>query len=94
MGHAAKDVIVRDRVIVNGTTPRFLAKGDRSQLHLVLHNVEGPQGDYDLQLTSSLGNEGKGSITTAQKLNRQTGCRSKTHHTASRSRPTRLAKRW
>ena len=68
MGHASKDVIVRDRVIVNGTTPRFLAKGDRSQLHLVLHNVEGPQGDYDLELSSSLGTDGNGSITSAQNL--------------------------
>ncbi len=66
MGHAAKDVFVRDRVIVTGTTPRFLAKGDRSQLHLVLHNVEGPQGEYDLQLTSALGRDG--AITKAQNL--------------------------
>ncbi len=68
MGHAAKDVIIRDRVIVSGTTPRFLAKGDRSQLHLVLHNVEGPKGEYDLQLTSALGNKGSGSITPPQNL--------------------------
>ncbi|MCP4934652.1 MAG: alpha-2-macroglobulin family protein [bacterium] len=66
MGHAAKDVIVRDQVIVTGTTPRFLTKGDHSQLHLVLHNVEGSQGDYDLQLTSALGNEGEGTITASQ----------------------------
>ena len=71
MGHAARDVIVRDRVIVNGTTPRFLAKGDRSQLHLVLHNVEGPQGDYDLELTSALGLDG--TITRAQKLSFRLG---------------------
>lgn len=68
MGHAAKDVFVRDRVIVTGTTPRFLAKGDRSQLHLVLHNVEGPQGAYDLQVSSSLDVENGGLITKAQNL--------------------------
>jgi uncharacterized protein YfaS (alpha-2-macroglobulin family) len=73
MGHASKNVIVRDRVIVTGTTPRFLARGDRSQLHLVLHNVEGPDGTYDLELTSVLGPDANGSITPARKLTFELG---------------------
>lgn len=73
MGHASKDVIVRDRVIVTGTTPRFLANGDTSQLHLVLHNVEGPEGAYNLEITSSLGTNSWARITTAQKLNFRLG---------------------
>lgn len=64
-GHASQDVIVRDPVIVMGTAPRFLKKGDRSQLHLTLHNVEGPGGLYELGLTSEgLAQE----ITRPQKL--------------------------
>ncbi len=76
MGHAAKDVIIRDRVIVSGTTPRFLSMGDRSQLHLVLHNVEGPSGAYQLELTSSLINNHNGlagSITKTQNLDLNLG---------------------
>jgi len=50
VGHAAKDVIVRDAVVVQPTVPRFLAMGDRSRLHFALDNVEGPAGDYALDL--------------------------------------------
>jgi uncharacterized protein YfaS (alpha-2-macroglobulin family) len=65
MGHAATDVIVRDPVIVIGTAPHFLKIGDRSQLHLALHNVEGPAGEYQLALSSGgLAKE----ITGAQSL--------------------------
>ena len=53
-GHASRDVVIRDRVIVTGTVPRFLASGDRSQLHMVLHNVEGPAGNYELEISSHM----------------------------------------
>ena len=73
VGHAASDVIVRDRIIVSGTTPRFLSNGDRSQLHLVMHNVEGQSGTYDLEISSSLGTAEGSSITKAQNLKFELG---------------------
>lgn len=49
-GHADREVIVRDAVVIQPTAPRFLALGDRSQLHFALDNVEGPAGDYKVEL--------------------------------------------
>ncbi|MCA3555531.1 alpha-2-macroglobulin [Aestuariivirga sp.] len=46
VGHASKDVIARDPVVVSGTLPRFLAVGDSSQLRFDIVNAEGPAGDY------------------------------------------------
>ena len=51
-GHGVADVFVRDPVVIAGTTPRFLARGDRSNLHLSFDNVEGPAGTYKLQVES------------------------------------------
>jgi uncharacterized protein YfaS (alpha-2-macroglobulin family) len=48
VGHAAKDVIARDPVVVSGTMPRFLSVGDSSQLRFDIVNAEGPAGDYTL----------------------------------------------
>jgi alpha-2-macroglobulin len=48
VGHASKDVIARDPVVVSGTMPRFLAVGDSSQLRFDIVNAEGPAGDYTL----------------------------------------------
>ena len=48
VGHASKDVIARDPVVVSGTLPRFLAVGDSSQLRFDIINAEGPAGDYTL----------------------------------------------
>jgi len=50
VGGAEATVIVRDPVVATGTLPRFLALGDRSQLHIDLDNVEGEAGDYRLDL--------------------------------------------
>lgn len=50
VGHAARDVVVRDAVVVQPTAPRFLALGDRSTLHFALDNVEGAAGDYRVEL--------------------------------------------
>ncbi len=49
-GHADREVVVRDAVVIQPTAPRFLALGDRSQLHFALDNVEGPAGDYKVEL--------------------------------------------
>jgi uncharacterized protein YfaS (alpha-2-macroglobulin family) len=50
VGAASADVLVRDAVVVTGTLPRFLNVGDRSRLHVALDNVEGPAGDYAVDL--------------------------------------------
>ena len=46
LGHAAQDVIVRDPVALTASGPRFLTLGDKAQLQLSVHNVEGPAADY------------------------------------------------
>ncbi|MFH6781836.1 MULTISPECIES: alpha-2-macroglobulin family protein [Methylobacterium] len=46
VGAASAEVVIRDPVVASGTLPRFLAIGDRSRLHVALDNVEGPAGDY------------------------------------------------
>lgn len=55
LGHASTDVIVRDKVVILATLPRFLAAGDRSTLNLDLTNVEAPAGDFRLDVTASGG---------------------------------------
>ncbi|WP_342359088.1 MG2 domain-containing protein [Terrarubrum flagellatum] len=47
---AQTDVIIRDPVVLLGTLPRFMSVGDRSRFHLAIDNVEGPAGDYVLDV--------------------------------------------
>jgi hypothetical protein len=56
VGAATKDVIIRDPVVVQATAPRFLAEGDKSRFHLQIDNIEGPAGDYalDIEVTGGL----------------------------------------
>lgn len=49
VGHGTADVIVRDRVAITASGPRFLTLGDEARLEVDLHNVEGAAGP--LQLT-------------------------------------------
>ncbi|MEP9355278.1 alpha-2-macroglobulin [Xanthobacter sp. KR7-65] len=53
LGHASADVVVRDKVVMLATLPRFLAAGDRSSLTLDLTNVEGAAGDYRLDVSAT-----------------------------------------
>jgi uncharacterized protein YfaS (alpha-2-macroglobulin family) len=55
VGAATKDVIIRDPVVVQATAPRFLADGDQSRFHIQIDNVEGPAGDYALEVTPAGG---------------------------------------
>lgn len=50
VGQVSADVVVRDPVVIAGTTPRFLNVGDRSRLHLQFDNPEAPAGDYALDI--------------------------------------------
>jgi len=52
LGHGQADVIVRDAVAVTASGPRFLTLGDEARLDIALHNVEGPDAAYKLQLSS------------------------------------------
>ncbi len=49
-GQASADVVVRDPVVAQATLPRFLAIGDQARLHVQVDNVEGPAGDYVVDL--------------------------------------------
>src|SRR5262249_52111768 len=53
LGSAEAHMIVRDPVVADGVFPRFLAPGDRSQMTLLLHNVEGQPGPYRVRVTAS-----------------------------------------
>ena len=49
VGHAEREVTVRDPLVVTATLPRFLAPEDQSRLLVEIDNVEGQAGDYVLQ---------------------------------------------
>ena len=51
VGSTSKDVIVRNAVALTAAAPRFLTLGDEARLQLDLHNVEGPAGDYQVNVS-------------------------------------------
>ncbi|MBL0372521.1 alpha-2-macroglobulin family protein [Rhizobium sp. KVB221] len=53
LGHAVKDVVVRDPVVVTASLPKFLAPGDTAELRLDIANTDAPAGDYQLALSSN-----------------------------------------
>ena len=55
VGHAARDVIVRDPVVVTLSPPRFLRVGDNARLLVEIANVGGPAGSYKLELDTGRG---------------------------------------
>jgi alpha-2-macroglobulin len=58
-GEASADVTIRDPVVVQATIPRFLALGDRSQLHVEINPIEAETGTYRLDVNL------KGPVTAA-----------------------------
>ncbi|MBF9235027.1 alpha-2-macroglobulin [Microvirga alba] len=50
VGNASADVIIRDPVVLAGTLPRFLSVGDQSRFFMQIDNVEGPAGEYTIDL--------------------------------------------
>jgi len=50
VGEAAKDVLVRDPVVMTASLPRFMAPGDSARLLLELVHATGPAGDMQLSL--------------------------------------------
>ncbi len=55
VGEATRDVVVRDPVVVTASLPRFLAPGDRTELHLDIANTDGPGGDYAVTVETTGG---------------------------------------
>ncbi len=62
VGHAFKDVIVRDPVVVTLSPPRFMRLNDGSRLLVEVNNVGGPAGAYSVELVT-----GEGLKTDAEK---------------------------
>ena len=50
VGGAVADTVIRDPVVLAGTLPRFLSVGDQSRFHIQVDNVEGPAGEYAVDL--------------------------------------------
>ncbi|MFC3074788.1 alpha-2-macroglobulin family protein [Shinella pollutisoli] len=51
LGHAVKDVVIRDPVVVTASLPKFLAPGDHANLRLDIANTDAPAGDYTVSVT-------------------------------------------
>ncbi len=55
VGHAVKDVFVRDPVVVTASVPRLLHTGDQSRLLVEINNLKGPAGSYTLGIDADEG---------------------------------------
>lgn len=55
VGHASKDVIVRDPVVVTLSPPRLLRVGDESRVLVEINNVSGEAGTYKVELVAGDG---------------------------------------
>lgn len=70
VGNTDQHLIVRDQVVSTVTLPRFLAPGDKSQLSLDLHNLDGVAGTYHVAFTAkgplAFGAEGTRDIALAK----------------------------
>ncbi len=69
LGTGEKDIIVRDTVVAQATTPKYLLLGDRSNLHLSIENVEAPAGAYRLAVKGEGGVEVEGDGERTLQLN-------------------------
>ncbi len=52
VGQAARDVVVRDPVVLTASVPRFLAPGDRSSMLLEIVHATGPAGRVGLDVSA------------------------------------------
>ncbi len=89
VGHAVKDVIVRDPVVLTAGLPRFLAPGDSATMRIDVANTDGPEGDYAVSIDStgglSVGSDGVPAKLTLASGKRQTFSVSLTAVTAGAS---------
>jgi hypothetical protein len=68
LGRATIDVVVRDPVVLTATLPRFLLNGDHGVMSFDLDNVEGPPGDYTINVKTSGPVKVSGNPATTVKL--------------------------
>jgi uncharacterized protein YfaS (alpha-2-macroglobulin family) len=64
VGHASRDVIVRDAVALTVSGPRFLTLGDEAQVDLSVHNVDGPEATYAVAVVQQATQEGAAGPTS------------------------------
>ena len=57
VGHATKDVIIRDPIVMIASAPKFMAPDDVAEVNIDIANTDGPAGDYTLELVPSGGIE-------------------------------------
>ncbi|MCO5734501.1 alpha-2-macroglobulin family protein [Rhizobium sp. SSA_523] len=64
VGHATKDVVIRDPVVLTASLPRFLAPGDEASLRLDIANADAPAGEYQLSLATNgvIGSDAAGAL--------------------------------
>ncbi|MDZ7711085.1 MAG: alpha-2-macroglobulin family protein [Roseovarius sp.] len=55
VGQAARDMLVRDPVVLSASLPRFLAPGDESRLRLEMTHADGPAGRVGLKVRAGDG---------------------------------------
>jgi alpha-2-macroglobulin len=55
VGHATKDIIIRDPLVIIASAPKFLAPDDVSEVTIDIANTDGPAGDYALDLIPGRG---------------------------------------
>ncbi|MEZ5818440.1 MAG: alpha-2-macroglobulin [Hyphomicrobiaceae bacterium] len=48
VGSSQKDVIVRDKLALTVSGPRFLTLGDKARIEVDVHNIEGPDAGYKI----------------------------------------------
>lgn len=53
LGHSTENVIIRDKVALTASVPRFLTLGDSARFNVAIHNVEGQDGTYTATLTDA-----------------------------------------
>ncbi|MCX8281156.1 alpha-2-macroglobulin family protein [Phyllobacterium sp. 0TCS1.6C] len=53
VGHAVKDVVVRDPIVVTASVPKFLAPKDQASVRFDIANTDAPAGDYQLQIAGN-----------------------------------------
>lgn len=67
LGHATQDVIVRDKLALTASAPRFITLGDETRIDLAVHNVEGPASDYAVTV-DRVANDGTATKAAERKL--------------------------
>jgi alpha-2-macroglobulin len=68
VGGIAKDLIIRDPVVIVASAPRFMAQGDSANMLLEFANTDGPAGDYQLKVETTnelAANEPPATVTLA-----------------------------